>query len=85
MIREKESGETKEEYQQKRKGCAKLLEIYHHLHQQGQDKAYSAIRVFEVEQMTYAFSFYEVCKESRLEYNGTRNMCTCCRRDKMVP
>ena len=28
--------ETKEEYQNKRKGCVKLLEIYHHLHQQGQ-------------------------------------------------
>ena len=74
MIREKERGETKEEYQQKRKGCAKLLEIYHHLHQQAQDKAYSAIRVFEVEQMTYAFSFCEVCKERRLECKRTRNV-----------
>ena len=33
---EKDSGETKDEYQNKRKGCMKLLEIYHHLHQQGQ-------------------------------------------------
>ena len=30
---------------------------------QQEDKAYSAIRAFELEQMTYAFSFCEVCKE----------------------
>ena len=30
-------------------------------------KAYSTTRVFEVEQMTYAFSFCEVCKERRME------------------
>ena len=52
---------------------------------QQEDKAYSAIRAFEVEQMTYAFSFCEVCKERRLECKGTRNMCTRCRRDKKVP
>ena len=52
---------------------------------QQEDKAYSAIRAFEVEQMTYAFSFCEVCKERRLECKGTRNMCTRCRRDKRVP
>ena len=34
---------------------------------QQEDKAYSAIRAFEVEQMTYAFSFCEVCKERQLE------------------
>ena len=34
MTEEKESGETKDEYQNKRKGCEKLLEIYLHLHQQ---------------------------------------------------
>ena len=44
---------------------------------QQEDKAYSAIRAFEVEQMTYAFRFCEVCKERRLECKGTRNMCTC--------
>ena len=52
---------------------------------QQEDNAYSAIRSFEVEQMTYAFAFCEVCKERRLECKGTRNMCTCCRRDKRVP
>ena len=36
MTGEKESGETKDEYQNKRKGCEKLLEIYRHLHQQVQ-------------------------------------------------
>ena len=36
MTGEKESGETKDEHQNKRKGCKKLLEIYHHLHQQVQ-------------------------------------------------
>ena len=41
---------------------------------QQEDKAYSAIRAFEVEQMTYAFSFCEVCKERRLECKGTRNV-----------
>ena len=35
--------------------------------------------------MTYAFTFCEVCNESRLECKGTRNMCTRCRRDKKVP
>ena len=34
---------------------------------QQEDKAYSAIRAFEVEQMTYAFSFCDVCKERRLQ------------------
>ena len=34
MTGEKESGETKDEYKNKRKGCKKLLEIYHHLHKQ---------------------------------------------------
>ena len=50
-----------------------------------EDNAYCAIRAFEVEQMTYTFSFCEVCKERRLEYKVTRNMCTRCRRDKKVP
>ena len=36
MTGEKYRAETKEEYENKRKGCVKLLEIYHHLHQQGQ-------------------------------------------------
>ena len=36
MTGETDSSETQEEYQNKRKGCVKLLEIYHHLHQQGQ-------------------------------------------------
>ena len=36
MTEEKESGETKDEYQNKRKGSEKLLEIYLHLHQQVQ-------------------------------------------------
>ena len=52
---------------------------------QQEDNVYSAIRAFEVEQMTYAFFFCEVCKEWRLECKGTRNMCTRCRRDKKVP
>ena len=52
---------------------------------QVQDNAYSAIRAFEVEQMTYTFSCCEVCKERRLECKGTRNMCTRCRRDKKIP
>ena len=52
---------------------------------QQEDNAYSAIRTFEVEQMTYASSFCEACKERRLECKGTRNMCTRCRRDKKVP
>ena len=52
---------------------------------QQEDKAYSAIRAFEVEQMTYAFSFCGVCKERRLECKGLRNICTRCRRDKKVP
>ena len=52
---------------------------------QQEDNAYSAIRSFEVEQMTYTFTFCEVCKERRLECKGTRNMCTRCRRDKKVP
>ena len=33
---EDDCGETKDEYQNKRKGYEKLLEIYHHLHQQVQ-------------------------------------------------
>ena len=41
---------------------------------QQEDKAYSAICAFEVEQMTYALSFCEVCKERRLECKGTRNV-----------
>ena len=52
---------------------------------QVEDNAYSAIREFEVEQMTYTFSCCEVCKERRLECKGTRNMCTRCRRDKKIP
>ena len=36
MTQEKENGETKDEYQNKRKGSEKLLEIYLHLHQQVQ-------------------------------------------------
>ena len=52
---------------------------------QVEDNAYSAIRAFEVEQMTYTFSCCEVCKERRLECKGTRNMCTRCRRDKKIP
>ena len=52
---------------------------------QVEDNAYSAIRAFEVEQMTYTFSCCEVCKERRLECKGTRNMCTSCRRDKKIP
>ena len=52
---------------------------------QQEDNAYSAIRSFEVEQMTYTFTFCEVCKERRLECKGTRNMCTHCRRDRKVP
>ena len=52
---------------------------------QQEDNAYRAIRAFEVEQMTYAFFFCEVCKERRLECKGTRDMCTRCRRDKKVP
>ena len=36
MTVEKDNGKTKDEYQSKRKGCVKLLEIYHLLHQQGQ-------------------------------------------------
>ena len=36
MTGEKDSDETKEEYLNKRKGRVGLLEIYHHLHQQGQ-------------------------------------------------
>ena len=51
---------------------------------QQEDNAYSAICAFEVEEMTYAFSFCEVCKERRLECKGTRHMCTRCRRDKKV-
>ena len=52
---------------------------------QQEDNAYSAIRLFEVEQMTYAFTFCEACKERQLGCKGTRNMCTRCRRDKKVP
>ena len=52
---------------------------------QQEDNAYSAIRAFEVEEMTYAFFFCEACKERQLECKGTRNMCTRCRRDKKVP
>ena len=50
-----------------------------------EDNAYFAIRKFEVEQMTYKFSYCEVCNERRLEGKGTRNMCNRCRRDKNVP
>ena len=50
-----------------------------------EDKAYCAIRAFEVEQMTYTFSCCEVCKERRLECKGTGNTCTRCKRDKKVP
>ena len=34
--RRKKSGQAKDEYQNKRKGCEKLLEIYRHLHQRVQ-------------------------------------------------
>ena len=50
-----------------------------------ENKAYCAIRAFEVEQMTYTFSCCEVCKERRLECKGTGNTCTRCKRDKKVP
>ena len=50
-----------------------------------EDEAYCAIRAFEVDQMTYRFSYCDVCKERRLEGKGTGNMCTRCRRDKKVP
>ena len=50
-----------------------------------EDNAYCAIRAFEVEQMTYKFSCCEVCKEQRLECQGSGNMCSRCRRDKKVP
>ena len=50
-----------------------------------EDNAYCAIRAFEVEQMTYAFSHCEVCKERRLECKSTRNMCSRCKREKKVP
>ena len=50
-----------------------------------EDNAYCAIRAFEVEQMTYKFSCCEVCKERRLECQGSGNMCSRCRRDKKVP
>ena len=36
-----------------------------------EDNAYCAIRAFEVEQMTYKFSCCEVCKERRLECQGS--------------
>ena len=36
IIGEKDRGETKEEYRNRRKGCVKLLEIYHNLHLEGQ-------------------------------------------------
>ena len=54
------------------------------------DNAYCAKRASEVEQMTYKFSCCEVCKERRLQCKGTRNqgtrnMCTRCKRDKKVP
>ena len=39
-----------------------------------EDNAYCAIRAFEVEQMTYMFSWCEVCKERQPECKGTRNM-----------
>ena len=52
---------------------------------QQEDNAYSAIRPFEVGQMTYVFFFCEVCKERRLECKGTRNIFIRCRRDKKVP
>ena len=35
--------------------------------------------------MTYKFSCCEVCKEQRLECQGSGNMCSRCRRDKKVP
>ena len=50
-----------------------------------EDNAYSAIRAFEVEQMTYKFNCCEVCKERRLEGKGTGNLCSRCRRDERVP
>ena len=36
MTGQKDSAETEEEYQNKRKGSVKSLEIYHHLRKQGQ-------------------------------------------------
>ena len=60
-----------------REGCVQSLVIYHHLHLQ--DEAYCAIRAFEVDQMTYRFSYCDFC-----EGKGTGNMCTRCRRDKKV-
>ena len=39
-----------------------------------EDNAYSAIRAFEVEQMTYQFGCCEVCNERRLEWKGTGNV-----------
>ena len=39
---------------------------------QQEDNAYSAMRSFEVEQMTYTLTFCEVCKERRLECKGRR-------------
>ena len=42
------------------------------------NKRKGCVKLFEVEQMTYTFTFCEVCKD-------TRNMCTRCRRDKKVP
>ena len=50
-----------------------------------EDEAYCAIPAFEVDQMTYRFSYCDVCKERHLEGKGTGNMCTRCRRDKKVP
>ena len=45
-----------------------------------EDKAYCAIRAFDVKQMTYTFSC-EDCKERRLECKGTGNTYTRCKRD----
>jgi len=50
-----------------------------------EDNAYSAIRAFEVEQLIYQFGCCEVCNKRQLEWKGTGNVCTRCRRDKKVP
>ena len=68
MTGEKDSSKTKEEYQNKRKGCVvgDLPPPPPAGSSQLEDNAYSPIRAFEVEQMTYVFRFCEVCKERQL-------------------
>ena len=51
---------------------------------QQEDNAYSTIRAFEVEQMTYAFFFVRSARKGDWS-TRTRETCTRCRRDNMVP